>query len=787
MRINRTSLIILVLGLLLVVGPLAVRVMVLGYNRRAAPPVPPAVAVTLPEMASTPVPVAAGNLSVTSTGIKMGAGQRKILVDMAHFTGVTTGQLQPLAAALAQRGAILDYWNGDFDAEDLVPDFAIDGINLSLPDQSEQLAERLVGASAMIVVTSFTTWSDGELAVLGDFVADGGNLLIISDPDISGVSVDTTNRLAQPFGVIFEDGYLYDRTHNDEHFTHVPMVGFQNQAAELAGKSIFLYGSRSVSGQVNSQMVSADSTLNSLRAGVAGFTTLALAAPRGEGYVQNVMALGDLDVLTEPFVGRYDNQALLTLVANFLAGSLRTQTLTDFPAYLGSRVVLLAGVDIPRDAAFLSQSAGLQRFLETNGHTLTLQGGQSVAAVLGKDGSPVLPAVDYVYMADFDSAAAETDLFQTGGMALRHETLEPEAGKVEAGEAISVTGSMTGSMTGSVTSTVIIATATPIALPITRTLITLEDGIELIGEESVLILRRPVNQFSTVVAVLGGNEAAVAEGVTRLTTGSYANCVTSPDMAICPFTGKGINGGSSAASAAGATPTPSPRREPGSSTGTGTDGAFRILVIDDNDQAGTASGSPIEADAYSTFFNNLGMDVSQWRTGTNGSPAEADLADYDWVIWSSGEADRGGPTEDEMTTVTDYLFGGGGVFTVSGRDVGDFGQGGEAQALVDILSTGINPILADGLPTDAIQLTTTDAEAYLISENFTPDYYDSILVRGPQSASAGEPVMLSQEMDYDGDGKTDGFMVVAMSLTWLPDAVRNELMANMAIWASGLE
>ncbi len=75
----------------------------------------------------------------------------------------------------------------------------------------------------------------------------------------------------------------------------------------------------------------------------------------------------------------------------------------------------------------------------------------------------------------------------------------------------------------------------------------------------------------------------------------------------------------------------------------------------------------------------------------------------------------------------------------------------------------------------------------MIGETFTPEYYDSILVRGPQSESAGDPVMLSQEIDYDGDGVTDGFAVIAMSLTWLPDQVRNEFMANLYIWASGLE
>lgn len=777
MRNNRTSLTVLILGALLVLGPLAVRTMVLGYTRRAAPPAPIPVAITLPEMIPTPTAAAAGNLSISSTGTKMVGDQRKVLVDMAHFTGVTTGQLQPLAAALAQRGAILDYWTGDFDAQDLEPDYAVNGVNLILPDQSEQLAQRLAGASAMIVVTSYTTWDDAELAILQAFVRDGGNLLIISDPEISGVSVDTTNRLAQPFGVVFEDGYLYDRTRNDEHFTHVPMTGFQDQASGLAEKSIFLYGSRSVGGQINSQMTSADSTLNSLRAGVTGFTTLGLAAPRGQGFPKNVMALGDLDVLTEPFVSRHDNRALLGVVADFLAGSLRTETVTDFPAYLGSRVMLLAGAETPRNAIFLNQIAILQRFLENRGRTLILQGGTTVTEILGGEGgaSASLPVVDYVYMADFETAAAETNLFAGGGMTMRQQ--------VEALVEVTRSGQISG--TAGVTGTTTSVQPVAAAKPITRTVITLDDGLGLVGEETVLILRRPVGPFSTVVVILGPNPKALEEGLTRLTTASYANCVTSPDLVVCPFTGTGVGGSTDSSSSPRSTPTPSPSAGQTPSGGSGT---FRILVINDDDQIGTGSADVrSEADTYATFYRDLGLNVTQWSTEEKGSPQAEDLTGFNLVIWSSGEAEQGGPTDEEMGAVTDFLFSNGGVFVTSGRDVGDFSPDGEPVALVDILSTGLNPILADGLPQDAIRLTATHASAYLIGETFTPEYYDSILVRGPQSPSAGDPVMLSQEIDYDGDGKTDGFAVIAMSLTWLPEPVRKEFMANLYIWASGLE
>ncbi len=228
-------------------------------------------------------------------------------------------------------------------------------------------------------------------------------------------------------------------------------------------------------------------------------------------------------------------------------------------------------------------------------------------------------------------------------------------------------------------------------------MITLDDGLGLVGEETVLILRRPVGPFSTVVAILGPNAKALEEGLTRLTTASYANCVTSPDLVVCPFTGTGV--GSPSGSSATPTPTPTPTRSAPSSGGTSGGDTFRILVINDDDQIGTGSANVrSEADTYATFYQDLGLDVTQWSTDELGSPEAEDLTGFNWVIWSSGEAEQGGPTDEEMGAVTDFLFGDGGVFTASGRDVGDFSPDGEPVALVDILSTGLNPTLADGLP-----------------------------------------------------------------------------------------
>lgn len=407
----------------------------------------------LPTLAATPEPtVTARSIGVEAATQLPVPKPGAIVVDLAHLNQVSPLQFQPLAARLAARGLSLYFWMTDAKTSDLV--------NLTdLPDQSAQLAALLQDATGLIVVSPTFLWKPSEVAVVERFVADGGRLLLISDPDLPETPdylLHDLNTLARPFGVVFNDDYLYDTTRNDRNYTHVFQTEFLDRAAELLrGKTIVFYGARSLSGPAVSLVRSGDGTISSLRSGFTHFTTVALAGQAHNGTADKVLAMGDFDVLTEPYVGRYDNASMLEFVADFLSDARRTLTVTDFPSYLGKQVALVFGDDTPIDASLLAKSAALQRVLENTEREMTLGstasspglkeslrltptlilGNTSLLTATGRltvsEASTRTPGAtsqyDTIYLASYRTAAEKTDLLSQAGFQLLEQTVTPIA------------------------------------------------------------------------------------------------------------------------------------------------------------------------------------------------------------------------------------------------------------------------------------------------------------------------------------------------------------------------
>jgi hypothetical protein len=425
---KRSSLIIIVLivGLLLLVAPYAIRTVVLNYDGRSyTPPDVPNIS-----MAMTPAPTITP-MSVGLVDAEPEAPLRAgpIIVDLAHFNRLNRSSFQPLASALAERNVGLRFWlPADIDI------FEIQSL-ADFPDQSEALAEQLADASGLIVASPFFLWNDNEIALVEQFVADGGRLLLISDPDIIGDVASDINNLAEPFGVVFNDDYLYDTFNNDKNFTHIFIDDYLDRAEDLQGSTVAFYGARSIDGSGIPQVRTSDTTLSSLRTGLNGFTTVVIAGLETNNTAGRVLALSDFDVLTEPYVTRFDNRQVMEHAADFLANGERGTRLVDFPAFLGKEVALVYGSADSVDSALLEQSSQLQLRLEASGRELTLMGTHLLtdtgmltvtSGITGTDPSPAVadeasisdpiestaatPPQNLIYVSDFETAGEQTTL-----------------------------------------------------------------------------------------------------------------------------------------------------------------------------------------------------------------------------------------------------------------------------------------------------------------------------------------------------------------------------------------
>ncbi|MCX6046303.1 MAG: hypothetical protein NT075_14420 [Chloroflexi bacterium] len=426
-------LLILVVALLCLFGPTFVNSSFLGYNRRAY--TPPAIdAFTI---AATPAPTATPVALDQTTGMATAPLRRgPIVVDLAHFNRVNPSSFQPLEAALAAQGVGLRLWLSNADISKMQS-------YLDFPDQSQALAEQLSDASGLIVISPFFLWSKLEIALVEKFVANGGRLLMISDPDVQGDFPTATNMLAAPFGIVFNDDYLYDTVANDENYTHFFQKSFADQASKLNGSQIVFYGGRSISGGVTAQVHSAPTTLSSLRTGQSEFTTVAIGGQQANQSTGRVLAMSDFDVLTEPYITRFDNRRILDFTATFLSASQRADTLANFPSYLGKDIALVVGGTDGINAALLQQGAQLQQRLETSGRNLTLAGTQlltvtqftatSSTTATPRSSGTVTTSVattnaltsnapnDLIYIAQYEAADKATTLLHDLGITLVKE------------------------------------------------------------------------------------------------------------------------------------------------------------------------------------------------------------------------------------------------------------------------------------------------------------------------------------------------------------------------------
>src|SRR3954447_20581562 len=240
MRPFTTRLILGGLALVLLLAPLFVRTVIWSMNERsyAIGQVP------ITSVAATPIPTATPEAVVAEsklldTPLRPGP----VVVDLAHGNRLERSQFEPLSAALARRGVGTRFWMSNVDVMSL-------SNYLDYPDQSEELRPLLEDATALVVVSPFFLWSKQEIALVERFVADGGHLLIVSDPDVVGDLAQDVNTLGEPFGVVFQDDYLYDTTTNDGNYTYIMPNDFQGEAQRLASRAISLYGARSIGGEV---------------------------------------------------------------------------------------------------------------------------------------------------------------------------------------------------------------------------------------------------------------------------------------------------------------------------------------------------------------------------------------------------------------------------------------------------------------------------------------------------------------------------------------------------------
>ncbi|MAT98731.1 MAG: hypothetical protein CL608_16435 [Anaerolineaceae bacterium] len=320
----RRGLILLLVFILLLIGPTAVRYLQhynLGGGDRAEPPSYDVAAV----VESVPTPASAAFVDAP----EMFGGL--VLLDQAHNNAFTLDEIGYLDGRIAARGAeMVSYTGGD-------------------------LATALRAVNAFVVITPLEQFSAREVQAVEGFVRRGGRLLLLGDPTRYEVVVEEDlftlnvfvetdkiplNSLANSFDIIFNGDYLYNTSENEGNFRNIIVneAGFADSTMTAELEQVVLYGSHSLQVGVGAETLFAgdDNTWSSATDRPGGLT---MAATSAGG---QVLAVGDIQFLMDPYYTVLDNGRFIAQIADFLTEPVqRDYTVADFPYFFAEEIDLV--------------------------------------------------------------------------------------------------------------------------------------------------------------------------------------------------------------------------------------------------------------------------------------------------------------------------------------------------------------------------------------------------------------------------------------------------------------
>ena len=337
-----------------------------------------------------------------------------VIFDMSHRNNTTINDLTPLRDRITNRGVELM----DFDSDS--------GFQTSA----------LRGASALVIVSPTTSYSDDEIEAILDFAEDGGRVLLVADPtrtadlDVGGdlytalfpeSAIPAINSVANAFDISYVDDYLYNIIRNEGNYRNVILRNFEGENALTEGiDTLVMFAAHSLRSDGVALATGDSNTFSPVRTGETGLSPIVLSQ---DG---QALALGDLTFLTPPFHTMADNDHFLSNIADWLATAERDWDITDFPYLFGRPVDLIPVSSGPVDPQLILMVNALGNVIEDAGLSIGLsaeawEGHDSLLVGTYSDADEVDAILTSAQIDLSDSDIIESDLlgdFSTEGTSL---------------------------------------------------------------------------------------------------------------------------------------------------------------------------------------------------------------------------------------------------------------------------------------------------------------------------------------------------------------------------------
>lgn len=432
------------------------------------------------------------------------ARQGTLLVDNAHDNNYGPEELNSLLSEAVAHGYGFEYWEVD-----------------------DELPTLLRYTDSLAIVAPRETFSPQELRQLRDFVDKGGRLLLIADPTRNS-DVDGVNSVAAPFGIIFEEDYVYNVVENQGNYRHVIVRDFLPSAVTHGLREVVFYTAHSLASPAEGIILADENTFSSLRETPGGLTVAALTE---DG---KVLALPDLTFMAEPYNAVRDNDRLVSNLAGFLTGGQRSYYLTDFPHFFNRSI----------DVVFANPSL-FSNLLE-QGIELKEQLWQA-----GKEAEfrpEATDAHDLLFIGLFQDMEPVEDYLVLGGISI-----------VEKGERGMATSTPSPTEDEAAVGTTLVPSATRTDES-TGAHIAIE-GLGQLEQEGASLFYLHKSSDGLALILLAQTEETLEEALDILLEERLADCQISPDTAVCRFERLGPRTTPTSRATATATMTASPTPE----------------------------------------------------------------------------------------------------------------------------------------------------------------------------------------------------------------------------------
>lgn len=240
-----------------------------------------------------------------------------ILFDAAHSNEFDTEELNVLVLRLVSRGLKINFLDVEDNIEEKLLGNEADlgsentqelGQEDTVEEASEDQREEPI-PNAFVVICPQEKFTTKEIETVCKFVEDGGKLLLIDDPTRRGL----TNSLSYNFGLVFEHDYLYNMKENDANYQNIFITKFKENRLTEKLQKIVLYTAGSISSDNLSIAFGDENTFSSLIETRKELSPMALAKE------SKVLAIYDLTFCMEPYNGIFDNNQLISNIANWLS------------------------------------------------------------------------------------------------------------------------------------------------------------------------------------------------------------------------------------------------------------------------------------------------------------------------------------------------------------------------------------------------------------------------------------------------------------------------------------